>query len=180
VVIAVAGRRIDAVASQEKHFPLERVPEVRAQIRELLEARATAVVGAAACGADLLALTEAGDLGLRRRVVLPFERARFRSTSVTDRPGDWGALYDRVLDEVEAAGELVIIDSSDGDGDDERYAAANRIILDEAVSLAAALRRPAAALLIWDGKSRGPDDLTESFGLEARKRGLSMLEVKTI
>src|ERR1019366_7008755 len=101
MIIALAGRRVDSADAKESRFPLRNVGIVRTRARAALkEIGATALVSSAACGADLIALSEAGKLGLRRRVVLPFERSRFRDTSVTDRPGDWGPLYDQVLDAV--------------------------------------------------------------------------------
>jgi hypothetical protein len=51
------------------------------------------VVASAACGSDLIALDVAGELGLERRVILPFEPNRFAETSVEDRPGEWRTLY---------------------------------------------------------------------------------------
>jgi hypothetical protein len=178
MIIALAGRRVDSPDAKNPRFPLENVEPVRTRIRDLLKgSRATAVVSSAACGADLIALSEAGQLGLRRRVILPFERRRFRETSVTDRPGEWGPLYDQVLDAVNAAGDLVVLENA---SDDEAYAAANGAILKEAVALAKAIHKPAIAVLIWDGVSRGDHDLTEEFGAEARKRGLAVTEVQTI
>jgi hypothetical protein len=162
MILALAGRRVDSADAKEPQFPLWNVETVRARARAVLQEKgATALVSSAACGADLIALWEAGQLGLRRRVILPFERRRFRETSVTDRPGEWGPLYDQVLD-------------------DEAYSAANRAILDEALALAKADHTPAAAVLIWDGVSRGDHDLTEHFGAEARRRGLAVTEVPTI
>lgn len=178
MIIALAGRRVDSANAKEPRFPLGNVESVRMRTRAVLaEKSATALVSSAACGADLIALSEAGQLGLKRRVILPFERKRFRETSVTDRPGDWGPLYDQVLDEVEAAGDLVILQKG---ADDEAYAAANHAILDEAIALANAVQKPVTAVLIWDGVSRGDHDLTEEFGVEARERGLPVVEVKTI
>jgi hypothetical protein len=178
MIIALAGRRVDSTDAKESRFPLRNVEIVRTRARAVLKEKgATAVVSSAACGADLIALSEAGELGLRRRVVLPFERKRFRQTSVTDRPGEWGPLYDQVLDAVEAAGDLVILQNG---SDDEAYSAANHAILDEAEALATALHQPATAVLIWDGASRGDHDLTEEFGAEARKRGLAVTEVRTV
>ena len=163
MIIALAGRRIDASNAKESRFPLGNVEIVRARVRSLFQEKgASAVVSSAACGADLIALSEAGQLGLRRRVVLPFGRARFRETSVTDRPGEWGSLYDQVIDAVAAAGDLVVLQNK---SDDEAYAAANQAILDEAV----ALNQLVAALLVWDGASRGKGDLTEEFGAECAK-----------
>src|SRR5438270_205679 len=103
MIVAGAGRRIDAPDGGQPRFPLENVAKVRRRIRALLEQqRVAGVVSSAACGADLVVLSEAVSLGLRCRVVLPIERARFRESSVVDRPGDWGPLFDRVLDGIDA------------------------------------------------------------------------------
>jgi hypothetical protein len=178
MIIALAGRRVDTADAKEPRFPLRNVESVRTRARAVLkEEGATALVSSAACDADLIALSEAAQLGLRRRVILPFERRRFRETSVTDRPGEWGPLYDQVLDAVEAAGDLVILQNG---SDDEAYSAANRAILDEAVAMAKAVHQSATAVLIWDGVSRGDHDLTEEFGAEARKRGLAVTQVRTL
>ena len=53
-------------------------------------------------------------------------------------------------------------------------------ILDQAVELANAVHQPATAVLIWDGVSRGEHDLTDEFGVEARKRALAVTEVQTL
>jgi hypothetical protein len=178
MIIALAGRRVDSANSKPPRFPLENVEPVGIGVRALLnESGATVLVSSAACGADLIALSEAGHLGLRRRVILPFERGRFRETSVTDRPGDWGPLYDRILDSVQAAGDLVVLANASAH---EAYGAANCAILDEAMDLAREAQEPATAVLVWDGVSRGEHDLTEEFGAEARRRGLSVTEVRTI
>jgi hypothetical protein len=107
-VIAVAGRRIDAEDAETARFPLANLPLVRERLTAYLAARgATRIVVSAACGADLLALEAARAAGLPRRIVLPFDRKTFRTTSVTDRPGDWGRLYDALLAEAAAAGDLI-------------------------------------------------------------------------
>jgi hypothetical protein len=178
MIIALAGRRVDSADAKEPRFPLGNLEMVRTRARAvLIEKGAIALVSSAACGADLIALSEAGQLGLRRRVVLPFGRKRFRETSVTDRPGDWGPLYDQIIDEVEALGDLVLLEKGT---DNEAYSAANHVILNEALGLAKEAHKPATAVLIWDGTSRGDHDLTEEFGVEARNRGLAVIEVKTL
>jgi hypothetical protein len=58
------------------------------------------------------------------------------------------------------------------------YVAANTRILDEAQS-AAATAEDVVAVLVWEGESRGEDDLTEAFGREARLRGLPVVHVLT-
>jgi len=178
MIVALAGRRIDAIDAKQRRFPLENVDLVSERVREMLRTEeAIGVVCSAACGADLIALSAAISLGLRRRVVLPFERERFRETSVVDRPGDWGPVYDRVLNDAEASGNLVVIAKT---SDDQAYSAVNRAILDEAILMAAQLKQPVAACIVWDGASRGAHDLTEEFGVEARKRGLAVVERMTI
>jgi hypothetical protein len=85
MIIALAGRRMDPAEAKEPRFPLRNVESVRT-------------------GGSR-----------RRRVILPFERRRFRETSVTDRPGDWGPLYDQVIG---SGGDLVILRN---EPDDEAY-----------------------------------------------------------
>ena len=118
-------------------------------------------------GADLIALSEAGKLGLRRRIVLPFERKKFRETSVVDRPGEWGKLYDTVPDDVETKGDLVVIDIGK---DADPYSATNRAILEQATALGKARGESVAAALVWDGVARGANDYTHQFGAEGRQR----------
>lgn len=179
VVAAFAGRRVDP-ADAPAWFAATEVPLVRERIRAFLRSRnISAIVSSAACGADLLALEVAGQLGLRRRVVLPFAPERFRETSVADRGEGWGALYDRLLPAVADAGDLVVLEDA-GEGT-EAYARANRAILDEAQHLAAAEEgeRYVVAVIVWDGAERGPEDLTVHFAREAKSRGFRTFEILT-
>jgi hypothetical protein len=178
MIIALAGRRVDAADAKQHRFPARNVDIVRERIRAMLQTQcAVALVGSAACGADLLALSEAGKLGLHRKVVLPFDRERFRTTSVTDRQGDWGLLYDKLLNEVERSGDLLVIHAN---SEDSAYAEANHAILDQALSLGQELHELVTAVMVWDGKSRGEGDLTTEFGVYARNRGIPVVEVKTL
>jgi hypothetical protein len=178
MILALAGRRVDAADAKQHRFPAKNIDIVRERIHAMLQTRGAAVlVSSAACGADLLALSEAGKLGLRRRVVLPFDREKFRETSVTDRPGEWGLLYDSVLNEVEKNGDLLIMQLT---SDDEAYAEANHAILDEALSIGQQLPDSVTAVLVWDGKSRAEGDLTEEFGGYARKKSIPVVEVMTL
>jgi hypothetical protein len=52
-------------------------------------------------------------------------------------------------------------------------------ILDEAVSLARQLGLGLEAVVVWDQRSRGPDDITEQFLKEAAHRGIEVLAVPT-
>jgi hypothetical protein len=136
-VVALAGRRIDAEDAQPPRFPAAHIGLVQDRIRDQLDASgAEALVCSAACGADLLALAVAGDLGVRRRAVLPFDEQRFRKTSVIDRPGDWGPVFDQVVADLRARGDLVILDYEPEESD--AYRSANWMILDEAQRLGSA------------------------------------------
>jgi hypothetical protein len=168
---------VDAADAKQARFPLQNVGIVKARVGAMLEnLGATAVVCSAACGADLIALSEAEFRGLRRRVILPFERKLFRDTSVIDRPGDWSGLYDKLLDAAEAAGDLIVLQNRPGD---EAYSACIRAILDDAIALGRTVHEPVTCVLIWNGVSRGNHDFTEEFSVEARRRGLAVAEVRT-
>jgi hypothetical protein len=81
VALALAGRRIDAEGADTPRFPLSQVETVRRRMHDLFVGQQIgAIVRSAAYGADLVALEEAGKLGIRRRVVLPFAKERFRQT----------------------------------------------------------------------------------------------------
>ena len=178
MIIAVAGRRIDAAGAVAR-FPPENMQMVGDSLRRLFTKEgAKAIVTSAACGADLLALREAGALGLGRHVVLPFDRAAFRASSVVDRPGDWGTLFDTTMKEVEASGSVKILDGTTGD--DSAYARANEAILETAAAVARTTNDEVCALVVWDGASRGDGDLTEAFGTAARSRGWRVLEILTL
>jgi hypothetical protein len=180
-VIALAGRRTDAPDSAAVRFPLEAVSQVRSSIRDCLEREhAVALVSSAAAGADLLAQDVAAELGLRRCVVLPFAAARFRDTSVIDRSGFWGELFDRLC--ADGRDDVTIVDMSTGGiADDDAYALANERILHEAERLADRIRAARiAAVLVWDGVWRGTDDATASFGDLARERGHPVIDISTL
>lgn len=178
LVIALAGRRVDAPDADVPRLPPASTDAVRERLRLLFaEHEADALVCAGACGSDLLALDAAGALGMRRRLVLPFGRTRFRTTSVTDRADeltDWGALFDEV---VAALPPEDIVELDGAEMGDEAYAMANRAILDEAEALAGdgAVR----AVVAWEGAPRGEDDLTAAFAEEARAREIPVEEVRT-
>jgi hypothetical protein len=174
-VIGLAGRRIDAADAKESRFPpdLTNLERVGRRLRAMLVSEsAVALVSSAACGADLLALNEAHQLGLRRRVVLPFDPAEFRKASVTDRPGNWGTLFDKTIEEIESRGDLIVLGCG---AESDSYIEVNHAIIEEAVSLGRSLQSSVSAVLVWDGKARGAGDLTEEFKLYAQSRGVPLI-----
>ena len=179
MIIALAGRRIDAANAATPRFPAAQLDKVRAELQGFFTTHgASALVCAAACGADILALEVAGAMGLRRRIVLPFGQADFRAMSVVDRGGDWGERYDALIAAVEAQGDLVEF-AHDKD-DMQTFFTGNLDILDQALWLAQQTGADAAALIVWDGKSRGADDVTGHFKQEAETRGLGVAEILTL
>ena len=178
MIYALAGRRIDLPNAERARFPMRNLELVRTRLRTLFEGHThETLVCSAACGADLLALEVAGELAWRRRVILPFARERFRETSVTDRPGDWGRLYDQVLDAVQSARDL-LIESTPAAKDP--YAFATDRILEEAAILAAKSGESPVAVVVWEGDPRDSNDLTKEFAALARERGMEVLQVSTL
>ncbi|MDT0631969.1 hypothetical protein [Rubrivirga litoralis] len=173
--VLLAGRRPDPPDSDARRFPIENVLLVRERLRDLFaERQPDHLVCSAACGADLLALDIAGDLDIRRHVVLPFSIATFREMSVTDRPGHWGPLFDRLVSEVEARADLTILNESPGD--DAAYAATN----DQLQSVAEALGLDILAVAVWDGEPRGDGDLTRHLIHTSAASGADVVEVPTL
>lgn len=178
MVVALSGRRIDPTNAPHPAFPLENVEAVRGRLlRVLADLAAAILVCSAACGADLLALEAAETLGARRRIVLPFDPAIFRETSVVDRPGDWGPAFDRCVRAAEASGDLVNLALPQAE---ESYAQANAFILEEAVRLAGAARDRVTAMLVWDGVAKGEADHTVWLGNSARATHLNVVDVSTL
>jgi hypothetical protein len=181
-IIALAGRRIDAPGTTPPRFPLSKVEEVRSRLVGVFtRLQAVALVCSGACGADLVALEAAEQLGMRRRIVLPFPPQRFRKISVVDRPGDWGRVFDRQIAAAAKSDDLVVLDFK---GDDGRgYAAANEAIIHETLTLTrtAEQGRPhrLVALLVWEGTRRQGSDATAAFGDLAQKAGFEVITILT-
>jgi hypothetical protein len=171
-VIVSAGRRVDAPDASTPRFPPQNVASVQARVEEYLQRQGpSAVVCSAACGADLILLHAAQNIP--RYVLLPSSAEQFRTSSVTDRPGVWGPIYDQIL---RAAQVEVLTVPSGQDG----YLAINNRLLDRAVAMATELGTWVTALVIWNKQSRGPDDVTEHFLHQAKQRGLSVSEISTL
>jgi hypothetical protein len=180
-VMVAAGRRVDAPGATEPRFPPGNVELVRGRIEKLLEGeRPLATVSAAACGADLLLLQASIRLErekeiptVRRTILLPSSPEEFRKSSVTDRPGDWGTIYDEVLKH----STVQVLNLPPGD---EGYLQANLHLLKEAESIAKTANTRVVAVVIWNGKSRGNDDVTAHFLDEAGRRGIPTIGILTL
>lgn len=173
-VLVQAGRRVDAPDAPAARFPPSKIEVVRQRIRKYFgESKPDFLVTAAACGTDLLALEVAGQLNIKRVVLLPSEPGVFRSTSVVDRPGDWGEMFDRLLTEVKP--EILAVPVGQ-----QGYLETNVRLLERAQTLASSNNTVARALVIWDKKVRGPDDVTGHFLEQARLRKMPVVEISTL
>lgn len=178
MIAALAGRRVDSGSDEKPRFPLSNVASVRARLFEALQQPGIGtLVSSAACGADLLALEVARAIGLRRRVILPFPLQRFCDTSVTDRSGEWGPMFDEAVADAGRRGDLVVLDLDASQGD-QAYRATNKRILDEAQVLAGGTE--VKAIVVWDGVRRGEVDMTADFLEEAERRGIPVSVVSTL
>jgi hypothetical protein len=176
VIASLAGRRIDAPGADPGRFPANRETVVAKRIATTLtQYGATALVCAAACGADLLALEVAERAGIAARIVLPYDAAEFRRSSVTDRGESWGGAFDRLIGEAQARGDLRILGL---DTHDPRlYEKTNEAILDEALALAGNDPAGVVALAVWDGAIAGRRDYTADFAQAARARGITVASI---
>jgi hypothetical protein len=182
-VICLAGRRIDQANAKPPRFPSENADLVTLRLADLFRREtAVALVCSAACGADILALEEAERQQIRFRVVLPFERQRFRSKSVVDRGEEWGPRFDRLADLASESGDLLVLDDVK-QNDDLLFASANSRIRQEAATLARTLSAPFPRLLavaVWEGQPRSGDDFTWDFLRAAETEGVETRSVLTI
>ena len=170
---ALSGRRIDVTGARPPYFPLERVPFVARSIEALfVEEGVGQLVCSAACGADLIALEIAVRCHIDRRIVLPFEVDRFRATSVNDRPGSWGHVFDAVLAATDPQRVIVMPPVH---GDEEAY----ELTAIELVNLARRIGGVDAPLAIgvWEGIPKGPNDVTALFVSHARMAKMPVKQV---
>lgn len=191
MIIALAGRRIDAQDADPSRFPRRNRKKVREELNNLFKKRnAKALVCSAACGADLLALEVADELNLHYWIVLPSNPEEFREKSVTDRGGNWGKIFDKIYQKAKSRGNVIEIGST-GEND-EVYIETNNRILDEAASIATKLLDKTVSdssersienyilvVIVWEGKSRGEDDITANFAESGLARGFEVTEVLT-
>ena len=176
MVASLAGRRIDAADADPLRFPEVREDVVTGRIAAALSAcGASALVCAAACGADLLALEAAQREGIESHIVLPFATAEFRRSSVVDRGDEWGAAFDRLVDAASARGAVQILGLDPHDP--HAYEKTNEAILDEALALAGNDPAEVVALAVWDGEIHGRTDYTADFIDAARTRGIAVQSI---
>ena len=173
MIASLAGRRIDAAGADPQRFPRTFEAVVSRRIADALaDLHVRALVCAAACGADLLALDAAARSGILARIVLPYPVDEFRRTSVADRGYGWGEAYDRLVGDAQARGDVRVLGLDAHDP--AAYDTTNEAILDEALGLAGDDRASVVALAVWDAARAGdaPADHTAAFTAAAHARGI--------
>lgn len=177
-VVALAGRRTDEPKADEIRFPLSNAELVRQRLRDhFVREGFTSIVSSAACGADLLALGVATELGMRAFVVLPFAPTIFRRLSVTDRPGNWGEVFDRVIEQATKDNILKVLDYDENDP--TAFTETNKVIVALAREQAGSGALPVCTL-VWEGRPKEKEDATQQFGELCRQAGFRVTEVSTL
>ncbi len=174
-VAALAGRRIDMQHAGHVRFPLAEDDKVFEKIiRRFRKEQVKHLVCSAACGADILALEVANKISIPATIILPFAPHIFREISVTDRPGNWGERFDRILGASHGRNDIIVLGL--GTDDEHAFSKTNSQIIHS--TLISRYHRK-LAFVVWEGKSRGKDDSTAEFINMALSKGLEKMSVLT-
>jgi tetratricopeptide (TPR) repeat protein len=159
-VVVFTGHMIDRPDRPTPRFPPALEPLVRESLRaHLARIAPIALHASAACGADILALEAARELGIETHIVLPFPQADFRGTSVDFAGGGWGERFERAL-----AGAASVTVTSDhyARGSKATFEYANLVLTGMGRLRAEMLDAPLAALAVMDGRDTGEHGGTAS------------------
>jgi hypothetical protein len=153
-VVVYTGHMIDTPGRTRRRFAPEMEAAVQAEIRQRMQQLApVAAYGSAACGADILCLESALELGAELHIVLPFPVESFLATSVELRKGGrWGERFRHLLTN---ASEVLVISEHPPDGDVSAYEYTNLIIAGLAKLRAQMLDTRLQGLAVWDGSDTG-------------------------
>jgi hypothetical protein len=176
-VAILAGRRLDQTGSKPQRFPLDNLEHVKQLLRKtFLKLGIGKLICSAACGADLLAIEVALRLQIETHIILPFEKDMFKQQSVTDRPGDWGAFFDRLMNTSDKNVSVRILGLESDSF--EAYIKTNNEIIAYARDMAN--KRHITSIVVWDGDKWGEDDITYQFIAASQQAGFYTVEVPTL
>lgn len=134
----------------------------------------SAVVSAAAAGADLVVLEAAIDRRIDVHVVLPIARDEFLKRSVVDAGPEWMIRFDEVLRHVAAHAGCTLIQGDDA-VDHEWFLTAHGQLLDRAEELAAG--GIVVALTVRPPEGEMPPSVTDEFAVQAERAGMLILTI---
>ena len=174
-VMVLTGNMIDLPGREVPRFPPELEPVVARLLRERFAAlKPLAVYSSAACGADILGLEIAHDLGAEIHVVLPFPPAEFREASVEIVPGDWGERFDRLLG---LAATVTVTSDHRASGSTATFEYANLVMTGLARLRAELLDTSLIGFAVWDPVANGLPGGAASMVGAWRERGIVVDEL---
>lgn len=177
-VVVFTGHMIDGPGRARPRFPAALEASVRDALRRRLEAMAPlAAYGSAACGADLLCLEIAREIGAETHIVLPFPSADFRRASVDFAGGDWGARFDKAL---ACADSVTITSDHHARGSNATFEYANLVLTGMGCLRARMLDAPLRAVAVIDRSDRGAAGGSSSLVSLWQRRGLPVEIVETM
>lgn len=171
-VLVFTGNMIDHPERRVPRFPAAVEAGVRTAVMERLTViRPVAVYGSAACGADLLCLEAARELGCETHIVLPFPAAEFRRTSVDFARGNWGERFERAL---ASAHSVTVASDHRASGSSATFEYANLILTGMGELRAQTLDTGLHGLAVWDPRIRGFAGGAASLVSLWEKRGVAV------
>ena len=171
-VVAFSGHMIDAPGRARPRFKPQDEPQARAAVASrMAELAPAAAYGSAACGADLLFLEAARELGCETHVVLPFPAEHFRRTSVDYAGADWIERFERAL---AAADSVTIASDHAARGSSATFEYANLILTGMALLRARLLDTSMRALAVHAPGDSAPGGGTASILAAWKQRGLQI------
>ncbi|HEX6137499.1 MAG TPA: adenylate/guanylate cyclase domain-containing protein [Casimicrobiaceae bacterium] len=152
-VVAFAGHLVDAPDRPVARFPAALVPAVHAALRERLACLHQPIVfTSGACGADLLFVDAALELGAEVNIVLPFDKRDFVRTSVAIGGDEWLPRFEAAL----ARATRVIMATEEGYlGDDVLFEHAAVLVEGFSMLRAAQLQTSPTLLCVVDPGEAG-------------------------
>jgi hypothetical protein len=152
MVVALAGRRIDAENSVEKRFPLSNRKSVEEKLLSFFKTHhVTKLICSGANGSDLIAMKVSTELNIEREMILPFDAGTFRKLSVSDRPGDWIGFFNKCYEDLNKKNCVKIL--SFNPADESAFDKTSLAILDEAENVGGKQTNGKAvihAVVVWD------------------------------
>ena len=174
-VLIFTGHMIDQPERPTPRFPTASEAVVRDVIRTRLTAlQPVAAYGSAACGADILCLELARELGAETHIVLPFPPAEFRRASVDFAAGDWSERFERVI---AVADSVTICSDHHARGSVATFDYANQILTGMGVLRAQLLDTDLRALAVCDPSASGMPGGAAALAALWQERGLAVEHV---
>lgn len=128
----------------------------------------------AACGADLIALDIAMKNTISWHIILSHHIETFREQSVTDRPGNWGAIFDRIISNTPSDRLTILPDTPETK---DPYKTAVSSIIDIATSYRALSH---VSIAVWDEKKRGTGDTTAFFVEQSIIHNIEVIHINSL